>query len=125
YLQALEVSKKNKLEKETVESLLSLATLYMNIPDLDKAMGYTTEAFSIVPHLGNDSLKVAAYYSYGAIFQLKKDKINALKNYLVALNLAEEINNHTLKRSCYTILAQFYADIKDYDKAIDYSTKSS
>ncbi|MFL5809817.1 MAG: tetratricopeptide repeat protein [Flavisolibacter sp.] len=125
YNQALEVSTKNKLDKEKAESLLSLATLYMNIPDLDKAMSYTTEAFSMVPYLNNDSLKVATYYAYGAIFQLKKDKINALKNYLTALRLSEEINNHTLKRSCYTILAQFYADIKDYDKAIDYATKSS
>ncbi|MGZ8537395.1 MAG: tetratricopeptide repeat protein, partial [Flavisolibacter sp.] len=125
YTQALEISKKNKLEKETAETLLSIATVYMSIPDLEKSMSYTTQASAIVSQLNNDSLTVATFYSYGAIYQLKKERILALKNYLMALRKAEEINNSLLKRSCYTILSQFYSDIKEYDKAIDYATKSS
>lgn len=125
YNQALEISKKNNLKKETAESLLSISAVYMSIPDLEKSMNYTTQANSIVTQLKNDSLTVATEYSYGAIHQLRKNKIEALKKYLIALRKAEEINNPILKRSCYTILSQFYSDIKEYDKAIDYATKSS
>ena len=125
YNQALDVSKKNKLEKETAESLLSIATVNMSIPDLEKSMTYTTQASTIVSQLKNDSLTVATYYSLGAIYQYRKDRIQALRHYLMALQKAEEINNPILKRSCYTILSQFYSDIKEYDKAIDYATKSS
>jgi len=125
YTQALEISRQNKLEKETAESLLSVSSVYMNIADLDKSMNYTSQASAIVSQLNNDSLTVATYYSYGAIYQLKKDRIQALRNYLLALQRAEQIKNATLKRSCYTILSQFYSDIKEYDKAIDYATKSS
>lgn len=123
YTKALQVARANKLEKETAESLLALATVYTSIPDLDKSMSYTTQAFAIVSNLNNDSLKVAAYYSYGAVYQLKKERILALRNYLNALRIAEEINNPTLMRSCYAILSQFYADIREYDKAIDFFKK--
>jgi tetratricopeptide (TPR) repeat protein len=125
YNKALEVARKNKLEKETAESLLSLSAVYSSFPELDKAMSYTTQAFAIASNLDNDSLKVAAYYSFGSVYQLKKERILALRNYLIALRIAEESKDPLLLRSCYYILSQFYSDIKEYDKAIDYLRKAS
>ena len=125
YNRALDVAKKNKLEKETAETLLSLSTLHSSIPDLDKAMNFTTQAFAAVSNLNDDSLKVATYYSFGAVYQLKKERILALRNYLTALRIAEEGKDPLLLRSCYTVLSQFYADLKEYDKAIDYLNKAS
>ncbi|HUC81419.1 MAG TPA: tetratricopeptide repeat protein [Flavisolibacter sp.] len=121
----LDLSRKNKLEKETAEFLLTISGLYSSIPELDKAMNYATQALAIASDLKNDSLRVATYYSFGSIFQLKKERILALRNYLTALRIAEEAKDALLLRNCYYTLSQFYVDIKEYDKAIDYLQKST
>ena len=125
YNKGLELARKNKLEKEAADFLLAISSLYSGVQDLEKAMNYTTQAFPIATDLKDDSLQVATYYSYGAIYQQKKERILALRNYLTALRIAEEAKNPLLLRSCYAVLSQFYADIKEYDKAIDYFKKAS
>jgi len=126
YNKALDLARQNKMEKEIAEAYLALSSVYTSIPDLNKSLNYTTQAFSISNALKDDSLQVANYYSYGYVYQLKKERILALRNYLMALRIAEEMNNdktqkHVLLRSCYVMLSQFYSDIKSYDKAIDYT----
>ena len=125
YTKALDLARKNKLEKETAETLLSISSLYSTFPDLDKAMNFATQAFAISSNLDDDSLKVATYYSFGSVYQLKKERILALRNYLTALRIAEETKDPLLLRSCYYVLSQFYSDIKEYDKAIDYLRKAA
>jgi tetratricopeptide (TPR) repeat protein len=125
YNKALELARKNKLEKETGEALLSVSSLYSSLGDLDKAMNFATQAFAISSNLDDDSLKVATYYSFGSVYQLKKERLLALRNYLTALRIAEESKDPLLLRSCYYALSQFYSDIKEYDKAIDYLRKAS
>ena len=125
YSQGLELARKNKLEKEVADFLLAISSLYASVQDLDKAINYTTQAFPIATDLKSDSLRVATYYSFGSIYQLKKERILALRNYLTALRIAEEAKDALLLRSCYAVLSQFYADIKEYDKAIDYFKKAT
>lgn len=125
FLKGLELARKNKMEKEVADFLLAISSLHNNSSDFDKAMNYATQAMAIAADLKNDSLKVATYYSFGAIYQLKKERILALRNYLTALRIAEEAKDALLLRSCYYTLSQFYADIKEYDKAIDYLKKAS
>ena len=43
YTKALDLARKNKLEKETAEALLSISSLYSTFPDLDKAMALADE----------------------------------------------------------------------------------
>ena len=117
----LSLAKDNKLDKLSVEAYLHLATVYTRVPDLDKSLSYTTQAFSIVQSIRDDSLEVATHLSYGSIYQLKKERILSLRNYLVALRIAEENKDHDLLRNCYSYLSSFYADLKEYDKAIDYA----
>jgi len=125
YNKALEVAKQNKLDKETAEVYLALAAVHTRVPDLDRSFNYATQASAITSTLKDDSLKVANYYTYGMVYQLKKERILALRNYLLALRLAEESKDHTLMRNCYSMLSQFYADIKSYDKAIDFAKKAA
>lgn len=125
YNQALEIAKQNKLDKETVESLLGLASITTKIPDLDKSLSYTTQAFVIASSLNDDTLKVDSYNTLGDIYQRKKERLLALRNYLNGLRIAEEVKNHNYLRSCYSNLTGFYADIKEYDKAIDYAQKAT
>lgn len=126
YNQALELARKNDLDEERAEALLKLSVMYRQISDFDKAFNYASQASSIISMLNNDSLKAVASISIGSVYQGKKDRLLALRNYLNALTIAEEMKtkNPGLLRSCYYILSSFYADIKEYDKAIDYAQKA-
>ncbi|HEU4472270.1 MAG TPA: tetratricopeptide repeat protein [Flavisolibacter sp.] len=120
YSAALAFAKQNQLDKETVQSLIGLSSVYNNIPELDKSLNCVNQAFGIVSGMNDDTLKVSVYNSFGLIYQLKKERILALQNYLNALRIAEEEKDANMLRSCYSNLARFYGDMKDYDKAIDY-----
>jgi tetratricopeptide (TPR) repeat protein len=126
YNKALEVARQNDLDEERAKSLLKLSSLYRQVPDLDKAFNYVTQASSIISNSTNDSLRIVALNTLGNIYQDKKDRLLALRNYLNALTLAEEmkLKDPDILRSCYYTLCNFYAGIKEYDKAIDYAKKA-
>ena len=127
YNQALDLARKNDLDAERAETLLRLSAVYRQVPELDKAFNYASQASSIISTLDNsDSLKVMVSISLGNVYQDKKDRLLALRNYLNALTLAEEMKkkNSSLLRSCYYTLCNFYSGIKEYDKAIDYAKKA-
>ncbi|MGZ5286264.1 MAG: hypothetical protein ACXWB9_03720, partial [Flavisolibacter sp.] len=120
----LNIARQNKLEKELAMGYLYLASVYTRVPDLDKSLSYATQGSSVVQSLRDDSLEVATNLLYGNIYQLKKERVLALRYYLVGLRKAEEMKNPDVLRSCYSYLSAFYADIKEYDKAIDYAKLS-
>lgn len=124
YHQALSVAKAAKLDKEMTEALLGLADVNTKVPDLDKSMNYTSQAFGIASAIKNDSLQVACHLLYGNIYNRKKERLLALRSYLQGLRIAEEAAHHNSMRSCYTSLSNFYAGIKEYDKAIDFAQKA-
>lgn len=132
YNQALEMARKNKLDREMAQAYLGLSNVHMYLPALDKSLNYTTQASSIASALKDDSMSVAVYNSFGNVYQVKQDRLLALRNFLTALRLSEELKpgkdgdglKHSLLRSCYRNLSVFYAGIKEYDKAIDYSTRA-
>jgi tetratricopeptide (TPR) repeat protein len=124
YNQALQLARENQLDEESARSYLGLSEVTASIPDLDKALNYTTQALGIATARTNDTLLVSVYNSYGLLYQLKRERILSLRNYLTALRIAEESKNSSLLRTCYTNLSTFYASIKEYDKAIDYYQKS-
>ena len=124
YVKGVAIARQNKLEKELALGYLYLADVYNKIPDLEKSLSYATQGFSVIQSIRNDSLVVAAHLMYGNIYQRKKERVLALRNYLVALRKAEEMKDHDVMRSCYANLSSFYADIDEYDKAIDYAKLS-
>src|SRR3712207_5948029 len=48
YHQAVQLARKSRLEKEMAEGLLGLSAVHQGIPDLDKALNYTTQASSVI-----------------------------------------------------------------------------
>jgi tetratricopeptide (TPR) repeat protein len=126
YNRALELARKEDLDEERAEALLSLSAIQRQIPDLEKANSYVNQASSIVSMLDNDSLNVVVQLSTGNIYLDKKERLLALQSYLYALTIAEEMKkkNPDILRSCYYSLSNFYAGIKEYDKAIDYAKQS-
>lgn len=122
YDKALEIARQNKLQDEIGAVQLRLASVFLTIPEKDKALNYVNQAFSVISTLSNDSLRSEAYNSFGHVYLARNDKILALRNYLTALRIAEKTKNNELIRNCYLYLSSFYAGIEEYDKAIDYHT---
>jgi tetratricopeptide (TPR) repeat protein len=126
YNKALDIARQNKMEDKIGGAQLRLSAIYLVIPDKDKALSYANQAFSLIASLDNDSLKSEANNAYGHVYLSRNEKTLALRNYLNALRIAEDIkkeaSRHELMRNCYIYLASFYSTIEDYDKAIDYYT---
>ncbi len=120
YNKALELARQNRMEEEVGAAQMYLTTIYLLIPDKDKALSYATQAFSLVSTLGNDSLRAEAHNTYGQVYLARNENILALRNFLSALRISEGIKNAPLIRNCYLHLSSFYSAIEDYDKAIDY-----
>jgi tetratricopeptide (TPR) repeat protein len=125
YNKGLDIAKQNRLDEQSGKALLKLAWINLAIPDKDKALSYANQAFSIISTVTNDSLKAESYNIFGDVYLVRNEKILSLRNYLIALRLAEEIKNPSLLRTCNVNLSGFYSNIGDYDRAIDYYMKAN
>ncbi|MDZ4794485.1 MAG: hypothetical protein SGI83_09430 [Bacteroidota bacterium] len=122
YNKALELARQNRMEKQAAEAQMYLSGIYLLIPDNEKALSYATQAFSLASTLSNDSLRAEGHNTYGQVYKARNENILALRNFLNALRIAENIKNNSLIRNCYLHLSDFYSSIEDYDKSIDYMT---
>jgi tetratricopeptide (TPR) repeat protein len=124
YTQGLELARKNKLDEQMVSAYIFLAELSRTIPDTEKALNYCNQAYSYIGLIKNDSLSARVHLEYGSVYLARNEKILSLKNYMTAIQLAEDQKNNSLLRAGYNRLSFFYATIEDYDKAIDYQVKA-
>lgn len=123
-MKALELAKQNNLEAEIAGTQLEMAYLHLMNRDAEKALNSTTQAFSVISAVSNDSLKAEAHNMFGQVYKMKNEKILALRNFLTALRIAEEKKEDAVIRNSYLHLSSFYSSIEDYDKAIDYYKKA-
>lgn len=130
---ALAIAVQNGFEDHAGAALLQLAEVNLVIPDKDKALKLAEEAYSRISNVKNDSLVAESHNTYGKVYLSRNDKILALRHFLTALRLAEEMKANDLpskrmkaelKRNAFLNLSNFYAGIEDYDKAIDYHTQA-
>ena len=124
YNKALDIARLNKMEEKIGEIQLRFTSLYLTIPDKDKALQTINQAFSLISTLKNDSLLAEANNMFGLVYLAKNEKTLALRHHLNALRIAERIDKVSLLRNCYVYLSNFYSKIEDYDKAIDYYMKA-
>jgi len=124
YTQGLELAKKNKLDEQTVQAYLSLSEVSRYMPDPDKALNYCNQAYAQIGFINNDSITTKVQLEYGSVYLSKNEKILALKNFMNALRLAEDLKNENLLRAVYSKLSSFYVLIDESDKAIDYQMKA-
>lgn len=128
YEKAMSIARQNSMDKRVGAAQLLLADIYLAVPDKEKALKYAAEAFSRLSATKDDSLKVQANNVYGKVYLARNEKILALRHYLTALDIAEEIKpadaagnkmKNELMRDAYLELSGFYASIGDFDMAID------
>lgn len=124
YQEAQKIAQANGLDNELGYSYAGQARMARAAGDYDKALNYNNLAISIASTVNNDSLKIVTWHSMGNTYLAKNEKLLAFRNYLDALNIAELSKREELLTLCYSRLSEFYADIEDYDKAIDYRIKT-
>jgi tetratricopeptide (TPR) repeat protein len=118
--QALDLARSSQLDEYVAWAYITLARGERNSGENDKALNYNNLAMSVCSPLDNDSLKISAYNGMGETYFARKEKLLAFRNYIQALNLAEQIDNYTQMSNCYYYLSEFYSDLEDYEKAKDY-----
>lgn len=102
---------------------INIASVYRSGYQYDKAMSFSFKSFDIASNRNNTGQKVRSYLSIGQSQEGKNQKIEAFRNYLNALNLAEKLGDKTLLLECYERLSMFYLTNKIYDKAINFRLK--
>lgn len=120
YGKALAIAQKNHLSNKESFILLQEANLQLKVPDIDNASKLLDKASTIVMQNNDDSAHAVIAIVRGNIQLERNQKIDALRSFLSALRLADNIKNANLQRQSLLKLSGFYASIEDYDKAIDY-----
>jgi tetratricopeptide (TPR) repeat protein len=73
--------------------------------------------------LDNDSLKVSALNSLGNTHLARNENLLAFRNFLQALNMAEDLHSYELLKNSYNNMSNFYVTLGEYEKAKDYLFK--
>jgi len=120
----LALARQNKIPKWIGVSLLRMSRFSIFKMEKDKALNYANEGASVLAQVDDDSLKVESDNVLGDVYLARNNKTLALRYYLSAQSKAEDIGNHALIIYCYQQLGDFYSNIEDYDRAIDFYTKS-
>ena len=118
-----QIATEDKLDQGMVEVDVAFAEIYRTLGDNAQAMAYSNQAVTTAGDLDNDSVQVAAYTSLGQSYEARNEKLLAFRNYLKALDVAEQAKDAWLTRNASAYLASFYRDIHEEDKAIDYELK--
>jgi tetratricopeptide (TPR) repeat protein len=120
---ALDLAKESNLKSLEAWGDIYMATGYRNNGRYDDAINFNNLALGLAIDSKDDSLLVSAYNSMGHTYLRKKEKMQALRHYLLALNLAEGTDNYHLMRNCYFNMSAFYTSLKEWEKAKDYMYK--
>jgi hypothetical protein len=109
-----------KTAEKEFRNAKNLVAVYLAGYKYDKALEYSYKALSIATSTENKAWKAESYLDIGESLEGKNQKIEAFRNYLNAVSLAEGIKNKDLKIKCYNKLSHFYNLIKLYNKATQY-----
>lgn len=101
----------------------SLAKGYQLTFQNDKAKDYAYQALTSAIQIKDNATIIETHLVLGDIQQKMNNNVEAIRNYLDALTIAESEENVQLRMDCYRRLSNFYNLIKAYDKSIQYKLK--
>jgi len=117
---ALDMARNSNLEELMAWCYIYLSRGARANGEIEKGLGYSNHAMSLSISIKSDSLKVSAYNSLGSSYLYKKEKLLAYRNYLAALDLAEQTNKYELVKNCYLRMIDFNRSLENWDRAKDY-----
>lgn len=101
----------------------ALAKGYQLIFKMESARDYAYQALTLAIQSKDQATIVETHLTLGDIQQKMNNNVEAIRNYLDALTIAEAEQNVILRMDCYHRLSNFYNLIKAYDKSIQYKLK--
>jgi hypothetical protein len=119
-LKAEQISFPGKSTEQIFVSYRNLVSVYLAGYDYDKSLMYGYKLLSLAGTTDDAGMKAAGYLCVGQSLEGKNQKIEAFRNYLNALAIADRTKNIALKGKCYDVLSNFYNFSKLYDKATRY-----
>jgi len=120
---ALELARASNLKEYEAWAYNALAYSERQNSATDKALNYNNLSLAIANGLNNDSLKVQCYSSLGNTYLAKEEKLLAFRNFLTALEIAENADNFYLLRTSYSNLSRFYDELSEHEKSKDFLFK--
>lgn len=106
-----------------VKTLWELSDYYW-ADDLRQAYQYSEQALELAKELKDDRLIAVSYQKVGDALLFKGDNSNALKNYLLSLEIIEELRDQEALFSIYHNMGVLFDRLKDYDQALSYYQKA-
>jgi class 3 adenylate cyclase len=101
----------------------NLAAAHLERLATDKALEFSNRAFSIANTLDDEALRIESFLDLGRSLEYKNQKFEAFSNYLLAIEMAEKLNNDRLLAKCYSYLSGYYNLNKIFDRAKIYKMK--
>jgi tetratricopeptide (TPR) repeat protein len=120
---AEQIARDEKLDAGLIDSYCLISRIFRIMGNNEQALSYSNQAVSMAADGGDDSLQLKAYISLGDTYDRMNEKLLAFRNYLKALDVAEQSKKDQLIKDACESLTGFYAGIHEYDKAIDYELK--
>ncbi len=120
----LVIAKDAQYNIEIASLLQKKAATYRNMGKLTEAIKLHEESVNYADLSNNDSLKIYVQISYANSLLAKDENLAAFKKFMLALNLAETVNDNKMKVSLYERIAYFYDKINQTEKAKDYYVKA-
>ncbi len=120
---ALQYGKNINSAQINCRSYNNLASVYLAGYQYDKALEYGFRTLSVADGLNNDVLKAESYLVISQSLEGKNQAVEAFRNYLNALVIAERLEDSRLLGKCYAQLSGFYQNNKIFDKATYYKLK--
>ncbi len=102
---------------------IALAKGYLLIFNMEQARDFSYQALTTAIQLKDQLMTAKTHLVVGDIQQKMNNNVEAIRNFLDALTIAESIQDVVLKMDCYNNLSKFYNLIKAYDKSIQYKLK--
>ena len=124
-LEAVRLSEQSNNPTLEWQSCKNLVNVYLAGYKYDKALVNSYKALAIAGSKDNILRKSESYLLIGRSLDGQNQKIDAFRNYLTAVGLAEGSGNKTLLKTCYSQLSDFYNQNRMFDKAILYKLKQA
>jgi len=119
-LKAEQISFIGKTSSDIFRNYKDIVSVYISGYEFDKALEYSYKLLSLAGAYDNSAMKTESYLCIGQCLEGKNQKIEAFRNYLNAVSLADRTRNSRLQRECYSRLSNFYNFNKLYNKATHY-----
>ncbi len=123
YEKALTIVRELKLSTEEVKINLNLGNVFALKNEPDVAFGYYKKSKELAKRLGDSSSVIAANLGMLGLQNAPSKTADAEKNALLNIQVLKETGAIGKEASGYKNIAEYYTNLKQYDKALDYTNR--